>query len=313
MAPDYTVNVLCNFVFTSLSSLMVILLVWLVTDRIIEPRLRQQAVDMPVEAAEEAIDGFTPRENRAFRRALTVMLLMLAGLGVLMYPDASPFRSPTGTLSASSAPAIQAIVPLIFILFVIPGTVYGVVSGRFTQGKDVIEAMSHNMRAMGYYLVIVFFAAQFIAIFNTSNLGTLLALAGAAGLKALSVPGAGTVIGVVLLVFLINLLVGSASAKWALLSPILVPMLMAVQLSPELAQAAYRIGDSTSNIITPLLGYFPLVVVYCRKYVSSTGIGSLAALMLPYSLLLAVCWCALLLTMWWAGVPLGIQGGYHYP
>ncbi|WP_073383420.1 AbgT family transporter [Edwardsiella piscicida] len=313
LAPDYTVNVLCNFVFTSLSSLMVILLVWLVTDRIIEPRLRQQAVDMPVEAAEEAIDGFTPRENRAFRRALTVMLLMLAGLGVLMYPDASPFRSPAGTLSASSAPAIQAIVPLIFILFVIPGTVYGVVSGRFTQGKDVIEAMSHNMRAMGYYLVIVFFAAQFIAIFNTSNLGTLLALAGAAGLKALSVPGAGTVIGVVLLVFLINLLVGSASAKWALLSPILVPMLMAVQLSPELAQAAYRIGDSTSNIITPLLGYFPLVVVYCRKYVSSTGIGSLAALMLPYSLLLAVCWCALLLTMWWAGVPLGIQGGYHYP
>ncbi|AOV96219.1 aminobenzoyl-glutamate transporter [Edwardsiella hoshinae] len=312
LAPGYTVNVLCNFLFTSLSGLMVILLVWLVTDRFIEPRLRHQVVDMPVEAADGALDDFTPQENRAFRRALTVMLLMLAGLALLMYPDASPFRSPSGALSASSAPAIRAIVPLIFILFAIPGTVYGFASGRFTSGKDVIVAMTANMSSMGYYLVVVFFAAQFIALFDASNLATLLALAGASGLKALSIPGAGTLLGVVLLVFLVNLLLGSASAKWALLSPILVPMLMAVQLSPELAQAAYRIGDSTSNIITPLMGFFPLVVVYCRKYVSSAGIGSLAALMLPYSLLLAVCWSVLLLAMWGLGVPLGIQGGYHY-
>nr|WP_252860740.1 AbgT family transporter [Edwardsiella ictaluri] len=120
-------------------------------------------------------------------------------------------------------------------------------------------------------------------------------------------------IGVVILVFLVNLLLGSASAKWALLSPILVPMLMAVQLSPELAQAAYRIGDSTSNIITPLMGFFPLVVVYCRKYVSSAGIGSLAALMLPYSLLMALAWTVLLLAMWWLGIPLGVQGGMSIP
>ncbi|ACR70078.2 AbgT family transporter [Edwardsiella ictaluri] len=314
LAPDYSVNVLCNFFFTCISSLMVILLVWLVTDRFIEPRLHSQPLDVPQDDQENSVlSTFTPRENRAFGYALGVMVLMLLLLAALMYPADSPFRSPEGVLSSSQSPAIQSIVPLIFILFIIPGTLYGFLSGRFTQARQVIEAMTENMRTMGYYLVVVFFAAQFIAIFNASNLGTLLALAGAAGLKALSVPGAGTVIGVVILVFLVNLLLGSASAKWALLSPILVPMLMAVQLSPELAQAAYRIGDSTSNIITPLMGFFPLVVVYCRKYVSSAGIGSLAALMLPYSLLMALAWTVLLLAMWWLGIPLGVQGGYVYP
>lgn len=310
----YTVNVLCNFAFTSISSLMVILIVWLVTDRFIEPRLRNQPLNSDLDTTMPAgqMADFTPQESRAFTRALWVMGLMLVALVVVMYPQGSPFRTPEGALSSSKAPAVRAIVPLIFVLFVIPGTVYGFLSGHFKRGKDIIDAMTHNMSTMGYYLVVVFFAAQFIRMFDSTNLGTLLALAGAEGLKALNVPGAGTVIGVVLLVFMVNLLLGSASAKWALLSPVLVPMLMAVQLSPELAQAAYRIGDSTSNIITPLMGFFPLVVVYCKKWVDSAGIGSLAATMLPYSVLLVSLWTLLLLLLWWTGIPLGVQAPYHY-
>jgi len=139
-----------------------------------------------------------------------------------------------------------------------------------------------------------------------------LALEGAEVLKSLGLPAAVTVVGIVLLTALLNLFVGSASAKWALLAPIFVPMLMQLGISPDLTQAAYRVGDSTSNIITPLMPYFPLVVVYCQKYVKSTGIGTVVAMMLPYTISFIVLWTAFLLLMWGVGIPLGLQASYTY-
>ena len=137
-------------------------------------------------------------------------------------------------------------------------------------------------------------------------------LQGAAWLQALALPGAVTIIGVVLITGCVNLFVGSASAKWALLAPILVPMLMVLGISPDLTQAAYRVGDSSTNIITPLMPYFPLVVVFCQRYVTRTGIGTVVAMMLPYSVALLVIWTAFLLAYWWVGVPLGLQASYTY-
>ncbi len=166
---------------------------------------------------------------------------------------------------------------------------------------------------MAYYLVIMFFIAQFIYAFGESNLGVLMALKGAAALKAMGLPVALTVSGIVLLTGLLNLFVGSASAKWALLAPIFVPMLMELGISPDLAQAAYRVGDSTTNIITPLMPYFPLVVVYCQRYIRGTGIGTVTALMLPYSATFLVIWTLFLLGYWWLGLPLGLQASYTYP
>ncbi len=159
----------------------------------------------------------------------------------------------------------------------------------------------------------MFFIAQFIYAFAQSNLGVLLALEGAAALQALGLPSALTIVGIVLLTGLLNLFVGSASAKWALLAPIFVPMLMEVGISPDLAQAAYRVGDSTTNIITPLMPYFPLVVVYCQRYIKSTGIGTVTALMLPYSVTFIVLWTLYLLLYWSLGLPLGLQASYAYP
>ena len=159
----------------------------------------------------------------------------------------------------------------------------------------------------------MFFIAQVIYAFGASNLGVLLALEGAQGLQALGLPGAVTITGIVLLTALLNLFVGSASAKWALLAPIFVPMLMQLGISPDLAQAAYRIGDSTSNIITPLMPYFPLVVVYCQRYVKDTGIGTVVAMMLPYTISFLVLWTAFLIGLWAIGVPLGLQSSYSYP
>jgi len=202
---------------------------------------------------------------------------------------------------------------LIFLIFIIPGIVYGFVAGTFSSGKDVINAMNQSMSKMGSYMVMAFFCAMFIKAFGDSNIGTLIALAGADVLKTMALPGEATIIGMILLTAVVNILIGSASAKWALLSPIMVPMLMAVGISPELTQAAFRIGDSTTNIITPLMVFFPLVVVYCQRYVKSTGVGTLVSMMMPYSVIFFISWSIFLLVWWALGLPLGVNAPYTYP
>jgi aminobenzoyl-glutamate transport protein len=159
----------------------------------------------------------------------------------------------------------------------------------------------------------MFFISQFVYAFGQSNLGVLLALQGAAALKALAMPAAVTIVGIVLLTAFVNIFVGSASGKWGLLAPIFVPMLMSLGISPDLTQAAYRVGDSSTNIITPLMPYFPLVVVYCQRYVKNTGIGTLTAMMLPYSMSYLVLWTIFLLVYYAIGLPLGLQATYTYP
>ncbi len=216
-------------------------------------------------------------------------------------------------LTASNAPLMLAIVPLIFILFLLPGIVYGYVAKTISGHRDIIEGMSKSMSTMGYYIVLAFFASLFIAAFAQSNIGALLAIKGANFLRDLGLPGQVTIVGIIILSGFVNLLVGSASAKWALLAPIFVPMLMQLGISPELSQTAYRIGDSCTNIITPLMPYFPLVVVFAKKYVKDTGIGTIVSLMLPYSIAFLVTWIIFLMIYWALGIPLGIQGGYTYP
>jgi aminobenzoyl-glutamate transport protein len=173
--------------------------------------------------------------------------------------------------------------------------------------------MTKSMNSISYYLVMAFFASQFTAAFTQSNVGVLLAVKGAHALAVLNLPPQVTILGIIGLTTTADLLIGSASAKWALLSPIFVPMLMTLGISAELTQAAYRIGDSTSNVISPLMPYFPLEVVYCQRYVKNTGIGTLTSLMLPYSICFLVTWTLLLMLFWGLGIPLGLQASYTYP
>jgi aminobenzoyl-glutamate transport protein len=240
------------------------------------------------------------------------MLLGILALILTALPDGSAWRDPDGELTSGAAPLMRSIVPLIFFLFLLPGVVYGLTAGTVKSSRDIVAGMAKAMTGMGYYLVIMFFIAQFIYAFGQSNLGVLLALEGAAVLKALAMPATITIVGIILLTGLINLFVGSASAKWALLAPIFLPMLMQLGISPDLAQAAYRIGDSSTNIITPLMPYFPLVVVFCQRYVKSTGIGTVTAMMLPYSVTFLIAWTIYLLLYWAAGIPLGLQSSYTY-
>lgn len=311
MDPDYIVNPLANIIFTGLSSFIIVAIGWYITDKIIEPRLAKTAID---DDAEEAPDmgSFTELESKAFSRAGWAMVAGIALLVAVLIPETSPLRSPSGEIAAFNAPVMQSIVPLIFILFVITGIIYGKVAGTFKESQDVIKAMSTTMAGMAGFMVMVFFIAQFLVAFTQSNIGTLLALSGAKLLQEMNLPGQITIIGMILLTASVNLLVGSASAKWALIGPIMVPMLMAVGISPELTQAAYRVGDSVSNIISPMMVFFPLVVVYMQRYVKSSGIGTLASMMMPYSIAMLVGWTIFLLVYWAIGIPLGVQAPYTY-
>jgi aminobenzoyl-glutamate transport protein len=310
--PAVVVNPLNNYFFTTVSSALVIGVGWYVTDKVIEPRLRGTQVDGDVSQI-PGMEALKPGEKRGLLWAVLAMLLAVALLIASAWPADSPWRAPGGALAVTQAPLMQSIVSLIFVIFVIPGVVYGYVSGMVKTHRDIIAGMSKAMSGMGYYLVMAFFAAQFLYAFAQSNLGALMAIKGAAWLQAMGLPMAITVVGIVLLSGFVNLMVGSASAKWALIGAIMVPMLMELGVSPDLTQAAYRVGDSSTNIITPLLPYFPLIVVFCQRYVKSTGIGTLLALMLPYAITLLVSWTLLLIAFWALGIPLGLDSSYRYP
>jgi aminobenzoyl-glutamate transport protein len=308
--PDALVNPLVNYYFTAASSVLIVALGWWLTDRVIEPRLLRAGTKVDGDMSEmPKFEEPTAAEGRGLKAAMVTL-----GLGVLLlvassWPESSAWRSPTnGGLAATDAPIMRSIVALIFLLFLLPAIAYGIGAGTVKSHRDVVQGMVKAMNSMSYYLVLVFFMALFIAAFNRSNLGVLLALEGGAALKSLGLPVTVTLVGIVLLSCFINLFVGSASAKWALLAPIFVPMLMQLDIDPATTQAAYRVGDSSTNIITPLMPYFALVVVFCQRYVKSSGIGTVVALMLPYSVTFLVCWSLLLVAWLLLGLPLGVGG-----
>ncbi len=309
--PDIVLNPLNNWFFTSASCLLIVGIGWYLTDKVVEPRLAHLTIDGDLADA-PALEPLDSAERRGLWAALFVMGLLALGLLLTSLPTDSAWRATDGGLASSGAPLMASIVPLIFLLFIIPGIVYGYVAGTVKTHRNLIEGMSLSMAGMSYYIVMAFFASLFIAEFARSNLGALLALQGAAWLQALGLPGMITVIGVIIITGVVNLFVGSASAKWALLAPILVPMLMQLGLSPDITQAAYRVGDSSTNIITPLMPYFPLIVVFCQRYVKTTGIGTVVAMMLPYSLSFLLFWTLFLLGYWTLGIPLGLQSSYSY-
>lgn len=311
--PEIVLNPLNNWFFTSASTLVIVILGWYVTDKIVEPRLAGTKVQISEEDnANTSMGEVTPRERKAFWISTSAAVLLLIGLFFWSFPETSVMRNAQGELTGTGAPLMKSIVSIIFIIFIIPGVLYGFLSGVYKDSGDVIKSMTKSMNAMSYYLVLAFFCAIFIYAFNESKMGAVLAIKGAYLIKALKLPVAASIVLVILLTAFVNLFIGSASAKWGLLAPILVPMFMALGISPDFTQAAYRIGDSVSNIITPLMVYFPLIVIFCQKYVKSTGIGSLTAMMLPYSIVFTVAWTLFLMAYWYLGVPLGLDSSYEY-
>ncbi|SRR6056297_2770590 len=311
--PELVINPLANWGFMTASCLLIVGVGWWLTDRLITPRL---AKETPVDGDLSELPRLQAPSREEARGLLWALLSIIIGVGILTLlalPADSALRNAEGQLGAYTSPMMRAIVPFIFLLFLIPGIVYGYVAGTIGSHRDIIEGMAKSMSSMGYYIVMAFFAAQFIAAFSGSNIGLLLAMSGASWLEAMALPAQLTVVGIIGLTAVINVFVGSASAKWLIIAPIFVPMLMQLGISPELTQAAYRVGDSSTNIITPLLPYFPLIVVFCKRYFSGAGIGTLISLMLPYSVVMLVVWTLFLMLFWSLGMPLGLQAGYTYP
>ena len=312
--PGYQVNVLCNYFYAFASTFIVIGACWWVTEKITNPWLWKACpLDDDLDLGNENNSSITPSENRAFKIATAVLLLMLTGLAAALYPADSILRAPDGVIASFKAPIMQSIVSLIFIFAALVGLVYGIACGKFKSPKDVTAAMEEITKTLVQLIVFYFFAAQFLYAFGASNMGALIAVSGAEFLKSLNLPPQVTVFGIIVFVALLNLIITSASAKWAILAPIFVPMLMAVGIAPELTQVAFRVSDSAVNVVTPMFAFYPLIILYCQKYVKNAGIGTLSSMMLPYTISLLVSLTFMLYLFWWLDIPLGFQADYVYP
>lgn len=261
----------------------------LITDRLLEPRLGAWQAADPAETPSLEISDI---ERRGLRRAGWAALAIVAAIVALSAPAGAVLRDPaTGSLE----PLYKSLVALIAIAFAILGLVYGFATGRLTGEKDAVAAAADSMRGMAMYILLAFVAAHFIALFNWSQLGVLTAIGGAEVLKATGLGGVPLMLAMVLVSAFLNLIIGSASAKWAIMATVFVPMFMLVGITPEATQAAYRVGDAVTNIITPTLPYFPLILVAGQRYVPGFSVGSLIAAMLPYSVAFMLGATALLL------------------
>ncbi len=309
---DYTVNPLSNYYLMAASVPFIGLAGTWVTEKILVPRLGEYKPSSDVKIEKES--PITSQEKKALVWTGAITLFVFGLILLTIIPENGLLRGEvdpdTGTRSMK--PFYDSLVPMMFILFFVAGLAYGIAAKTINNDKDVADMTAKSMSTMGMYIVIAFVAAQFVAYFNWSNLGSVLAVKGSDALNAVGFTGGPLLVAFIIVSSLVNLVMGSASAKWALLAPIFVPMLMLMGYSPETTQAAYRIGDSYSNILTPLLPYFPLVIVFAQKYVKDTGIGTLISLMLPFSIAFALVRIPMFLLWIWAGLPLGIEGPIYY-
>ncbi|MGM0625041.1 MAG: AbgT family transporter, partial [Bacteroidota bacterium] len=225
-------------------------------------------------------------------------------------PENGFLRGPNGGLLSS--PVIEGVVAFLFLIAGTMGLAYGIAVGKFKKQKDVITGMSDSIKTLSYYIVLVFFAAQFVAYFKWSNLGIIFAIEGADMLVKANLGLIPTMILFIVLAGSINMVMGSASAKWAIMAPIFIPIFMMLGYSPELSQAVYRIGDSITNVISPMMSFFALIIAYFQKYEPKAGIGTLTSTMLPYSMVFFVGWSLLLVAWVLLDIPLGPGAGLHY-
>ncbi len=311
--PAYVVGAEANWYFMIASTFLITALGAFVTEKIVEPKLgKYDQTEAAADLGHQQLEPLKKSEKQALIAAGLTLLALLAVLAWTVVPESGVLRNQT-TGEITNSPFLRGIVVYIFITFAIPGFVYGRVAGTMKTDKDVINAMSKSMSSMGLYIVLVFFAAQFVAFFGWSNLGTIFAVKGADFLQNIGLTGPLLFICFIGMCAFVNLMLGSASAQWAIFAPIFVPMLMLVGYSPEVIQAAYRIGDSVTNIITPMMSYFGLILAVAARYKKDLGIGTLIATMLPYSIIFFIGWTSLfILWVFGLGLPVGPGSPTHY-
>ena len=312
--PEYSVGPEVNWYFMIISTFAVTGMGALVTEKIVEPRLgKYDESQASIDLGEQSMESPSEVEKKGLRWAGVAFLAVCVVLAATIVPENGILRHPeTGAVAGS--PFLKGIVAFIFVTFAIPGFVYGSITGTMKNDRDIIDAMAKSMSTMGLYITLVFFAAQFVAFFKWTNLGTVLAVKGAALLQALGLDGPEVFILFIIMCGIVNLSLGSASAQWAVTAPIFVPMLMLLGFAPELIQAAYRIGDSVTNVISPMMSYFGLILAIGSRYQKNMGMGTMIAMMLPYSMVFLIGW-TILFYVWvfLLGMPVGPGANTYMP
>ncbi|WP_294653950.1 AbgT family transporter [uncultured Fusobacterium sp.] len=304
--PNYTVLPTGNWYFMVASTFLITFVGTLVTEKIIEPRLGEYIPEEKI-----AVDDISLDEKRGMKFALISLVVFFIIVGMLVVPENALLRNPaTGELLRS--PFMSGIVFLMSMFFMIPGVFYGIGARTIKSDKDIINLMVKSINNLSGFMVLIFFAAQFVVFFNYSNLGIILSVKGANFLQETGFVGVPLIFAFIVMTAIINIFIAVDSAKWAIMAPIFVPMFMRIGFSPELTQAAYRVGDSCTNVIAPLMPFFPLVVAFAQKYDKKSGMGTMISLMLPYSIAFLIGWIILLIIWFVFNIPLGIGGGIHY-
>lgn len=296
--PNYVTNPANNWFFLIAATLIFIPVSTYINNKIVEPRLGEYTGEA---APNEPISD---SERRGLKAAGIATLIYVAILALLTLPPNAILRHPeTGGLAVS--PFIDSIIPITMLLFLIPGLAYGFSSGSIKSTKDISAMISKSMAELGSFLALAFVASQFLAYFTWSNLGPIIAIKGAEFLQNIGLTGLSMLIGFILISTIINIFIPSASAKWGILSSIFVPMLMLLGYNPAFTQLAYRIGDSITNPITPLMPYFAILLGYAQQYDKNIGMGTLISLLLPYSMLMGLFWIILFAIWFLLGIPVG--------
>ena len=304
--PDYVVQPVANWYFMFVSTFLLVIVGTFITDKIIEPRLPKYIPDK-IEEAED----ITADEKRGMRFAGIATLIYIIIVAILVIPSNGLLRHPeTGKILVS--PFMSSIIIIMMLLFLIPGIAYGYGAKTISSEKDIIKLMEKAIVGLSSFIVLIFFAAQFNAAFEYSKMGIVLSVKGAQALQNIGLVGLPLLILFILLTAFINIFIAVDSAKWAMMAPIFVPMFMRLGISPEMTQLAYRIGDSTTNIIAPLMPFFVLTVAFFQKYDKKAGIGSVVSTMLPYSIGFLISWILLFVVWYLIGLPIGPGAFIHY-
>lgn len=297
--PSYTVRPVCNWYFMVASTFLITAIGTLVTDKLVEPRLAPYVSD-----TSESVHDIAENEKRGMRWAGIAALIYLLAMAAMVVPSNGLLRNPE-THAFLTSPFMSGIIFFMMLLFLIPGLAYGIGAGVIKNDKDVVALMNKTIAGLASFMVLIFFAAQFTACFNYSNLGTIISVSGANFLESVGFVGLPLIICFIVLTAFINIFIAVDSAKWAIMAPIFVPMFMRLGFSPELTQVAYRIGDSSTNIIAPLMPFFVLTVAFFQKYDKKAGIGSVISTMLPYSIAFLIGWIIMFAVWYLLGLPLG--------
>ena len=310
--PNYQATPAMNWYFMIAANFAVLIASVYVTEKVIVPRMDK--VEGIRRLDDHSTDQtITPLQKKGMKRAgISVLLITVATTALCIGPNAFMKDPVSGSLLAWEAPLMQGMIPLMTLLFLVPGIVYGITMGSIKNDKDVVKLMSESMGEMGGYLVIALVASVFIALFSWSNIGFVMSVLGAEWIKGMGLSGMTLLISLVLFTFVVGIFIGSASAKWAILAPIFVPMLMLLGYDPAVTQIAFRIGDAIANPVSPLFVFFPMLLAYARQYKPDIGMGTIIANMIPLSLTFFLVFVAVMIIFIVFQIPVGPGSGVMY-